>query len=107
VLYRSSGMVIKIAVKLVIFVYIVDNSAARKKIFLHHFYHLAKSLQPRPCPTPCPHCPRAGLGKTKKNALLEGEGSLPWWGCLCCVLCFNLYINSLSAMDGRDRPLLN
>jgi hypothetical protein len=32
-LYRLGGMVIKIAVKLVSFVYIVDNGAARKKYF--------------------------------------------------------------------------
>jgi hypothetical protein len=43
VLYRPGGMVIKIAVKLVTFVYIVDNSAARKKKF-PHFYDLAKLL---------------------------------------------------------------
>jgi hypothetical protein len=30
-LYRPGGMVIKITIKLVTFVYIVDNSAARKK----------------------------------------------------------------------------
>jgi hypothetical protein len=36
-LYRPGRMVIKIAVKCVAFVYIVDNSVARKKIFLHHF----------------------------------------------------------------------
>jgi hypothetical protein len=37
-LYRPVGMVIKIAVKFVTFFYIVDNSVARKKLFLPHFY---------------------------------------------------------------------
>jgi hypothetical protein len=43
-LYRPGGMVIKIAVELDTFIYIVDESAARKKIFLPHFYDLAKLL---------------------------------------------------------------
>jgi hypothetical protein len=29
-----------------------------------------------------------------KNLPRWRGGSLPWWGCLCCVLCFNLYTNS-------------
>ncbi len=33
-LYRPGGMVIEIAIKLVTFVYIINNSAARKKISL-------------------------------------------------------------------------
>jgi hypothetical protein len=36
-LYRPGGMVIKIAIKLVTFVYIVDNSAARKIIISPSF----------------------------------------------------------------------
>jgi hypothetical protein len=32
-LYRPGGMVIKIAIKFVTFIYIVDNSAARNKYF--------------------------------------------------------------------------
>jgi hypothetical protein len=94
VLYRPCGMVIEIGIMLVLFVYIKDNNAARKKLFLPHFYDLAKLLRPRPCPTPPLCCPHAGLSKTKKLAPLEGGGSLPWWGCLCCVLCFNFYTNS-------------
>jgi hypothetical protein len=37
-LYKPGGMVIKIAVEFVTFVYIVDNSAARIKLFIPHFY---------------------------------------------------------------------
>jgi hypothetical protein len=90
-LYRPSGMVIKIAVKLVTFVYIVDNSAARKKKFsliimisLNHFGHALVQPLVRV---------RPGLGKTKKNLPRLRGGNLPWWGCLCCVLCFDLYDN--------------
>jgi hypothetical protein len=43
-LYRPGSMVIKIAIELVTFFYIVDNSAARKKLFLPHFYNLLKRL---------------------------------------------------------------
>jgi hypothetical protein len=56
-------MVIKIAIEFVTFDYIVDKSAARKKLFLPHFYNLVKLLQPHPCPTPCSRRPCAGLGK--------------------------------------------
>ncbi len=69
---HSGIIVIKIAVEFVTFDYIVDKSAARNKIFLPHFYNFAKLLRPRPHPTPPQHRPRAGLGKTKKLAQLEG-----------------------------------
>jgi hypothetical protein len=56
------------------------------KIFLPHFYNLAKMLQPRPCPTPHPHHPHAGLDVTKKVAPLEG-GKLAMVGMfVLCVL---------------------
>jgi hypothetical protein len=89
-------MVIKIAGKFVTFDYIVDKSAARKKIFLPHFYNLVKSLQPRPCPTPCLHRPRAGVGKTKKLAPLEGaEGYHGGDVCVCGCGCVSILVPTL------------
>ncbi len=43
-LYRPGSMVIEITIKFVSFFEIVNNCVARKKIFLHHFYDLAKLL---------------------------------------------------------------
>jgi hypothetical protein len=79
-------MVTKFAAKLATFVYILDNSAARKYLFLPHFYYLAKLLWPRPCPTTRPHCQHAGLGKTKKLTPLEG-GKACHGGDVCVVSC--------------------
>jgi hypothetical protein len=90
-LYRPGGMIIKIAIKLVTFFNIIDKRAARKKLFLPHFSNLAKLLPPRPCPTPCPHLPHAGLGKTKKLAPLEGAGA-HHGGDACVVCCVLIYI---------------
>ncbi len=90
-LYRPGGMVIEIAVELVTFVNIIEKRAARKKIFLPHFYDLAKSLQPRPRPTPRLCCPHAELGKTKKLAPLEG-GKACHGGNVCVVCCVLIYI---------------
>jgi hypothetical protein len=83
-LYRPGGMVINIAIMLVTFVYIIDNSAAKKKKNLPYFYDLAKSRRPLPHSTPCLHCLHAGLGKTKKLAPLEG-GKARHGGDVCVV----------------------
>ncbi len=69
-----------------------------EKIFLCHFYDLAKLLKPCPHPSPHPCCPRAGLGKLKNLPHWRG-GKLAMVGMfvlcvVCCVLCFNLYTNS-------------
>ncbi len=107
--YHSNGMVIEIAIKFVTFDWIVDKSAARKKI-LPFFNDLVKSLRPCPRPTPCLHRPCAGLGKTKTPPAGEG-GSSPWWGCLCLWLwlCFNTssYIKNYGAGVFCSRLNLN
>jgi hypothetical protein len=75
----------------VTFFYIVDNSVAKNKILLPHFYNLAKLLRPRPCPTPRPYHPHARLGKTLKLAPLEG-GKACHGGDVCVVCCVLIYI---------------
>jgi hypothetical protein len=90
-LHRPGGMVTKIAIELVTCVYIIDNSAARKKLFLPHFYNLAESLRPRPLPITGPHCPCAGLGKTKKLVPLKGRKA-HHGGNDCVVCCVIIYI---------------
>ncbi len=91
-LYRPGGMVIKIAVELVFLLTSEIRVQLEKKIFLPHFYDLAKSLQPRSHPTPCLHLLHAGLGKSKKLTLLEAvkahHGGVVF--VVCCVLCLNL-----------------
>jgi hypothetical protein len=79
-------MAIKIAIELVTFVKIIDKSAARKKIYLPHFYNLAKLLQLHPHTTPHPRCLHAGLGKTEKLPPFEG-GKACHDGDVCVVWC--------------------
>jgi hypothetical protein len=82
-LYRPGDMVIGITIKLVTF---VNIRVQLEKKNLPYFYDLAKSIRPRPLPTPSPRNPRAGLGKTKKLAPSEG-GKAHHGGDVCVVFC--------------------
>ncbi len=69
-------------------------------LFLSHFHDLAKSLQPRPHPTPSPCRSRAGFGKPKKLAPLEG-GKARHSGDVCVVCCALIYIPNLRRKSMR------
>jgi hypothetical protein len=89
-LYRPSGMVIKIVIELVLFVCIVDNSAARKKIFLPHFYDLAKSLKLLNHTLVQPLIHVAYMLDWVK--LKNPRGKVRYGGDVCVVCCVLIYI---------------
>jgi len=64
----------------------LQRGSVETNYFLLNFIDSAKTLQRRPCPTPCKEAPGGAEFLSIKTMPLEGKTAPPWWECLCaCV----------------------